>query len=263
MRPYWAVFSARCRVLLQYRAAAMAGAGTQLFWGLIRMMIFLGFYASSTAPQPMSPEQAVSYIWLGQAMLILIMFRADGEIAGMVRSGNVVYELARPVHLYRLWFARAVASRTAPLFLRMAPIYALALVLFGLQAPASAGAAAMFALSLVAAILMSAAVGVILTVSLLWTISGEGVTRIMPAFVWLTSGLIVPLPLYPDWAQPLLAFLPFRGLGDTPFRIYLGMTSNAEAWATLAHQAIWTVVFVAVGHLLLARATRRLVVQGG
>ena len=51
MRPYWAVFSARFRVLLQYRVAALAGCGTQLFWGLIRMM---SFYESSTAaPRPL------------------------------------------------------------------------------------------------------------------------------------------------------------------------------------------------------------------
>ena len=36
MKPYWANFSARFRLLLQYRAAALAVLATQLFWGLIR-----------------------------------------------------------------------------------------------------------------------------------------------------------------------------------------------------------------------------------
>ena len=43
MRAYWAIFSARFRALLQYRAAAAAGCVTQVFWGLIRVMIFAGF----------------------------------------------------------------------------------------------------------------------------------------------------------------------------------------------------------------------------
>lgn len=43
MTPYLAILSARFRTLLQYRAAAAAGFGTQLFWGLIRMMIFEAF----------------------------------------------------------------------------------------------------------------------------------------------------------------------------------------------------------------------------
>ncbi len=51
---YCAILSARFRMLLQYRAAAFAGFVTQLFWGLIRVMIFSAFYRSSNAPQPMT-----------------------------------------------------------------------------------------------------------------------------------------------------------------------------------------------------------------
>ena len=52
--PYLALLSARYRMLLQYRAAAMAGAATQLFWGFIRIMILLAFYRSSSAEPPMA-----------------------------------------------------------------------------------------------------------------------------------------------------------------------------------------------------------------
>ena len=43
------VVSARFRVLLQYRAAAIAGLGTQIFFGLVLVMIYEAFYRSSTA----------------------------------------------------------------------------------------------------------------------------------------------------------------------------------------------------------------------
>ena len=77
MRPLWAIFSARFRALLQYRAAALAGVGTQLFWGLIRVMIFGAFYASSTAVQPMTYPEVITYIWLSQAMLLLVLLGPD------------------------------------------------------------------------------------------------------------------------------------------------------------------------------------------
>ena len=54
MRPYLAVLSARFRLLLQYRVAALAGFATQLFWGFIRVMIFGAFYRASAAAQPMT-----------------------------------------------------------------------------------------------------------------------------------------------------------------------------------------------------------------
>ena len=62
MSPYAAILSARFRTLLQYRTAAIAGLGTQLFWGLIRVMIFEAFYRSSNAPQPMALRDVVTYL---------------------------------------------------------------------------------------------------------------------------------------------------------------------------------------------------------
>ncbi len=47
MSAYLALFSARARVLFQYRSAAIAGAATQLFWGFMRIMIFQAFYENA------------------------------------------------------------------------------------------------------------------------------------------------------------------------------------------------------------------------
>ena len=69
MRGYAAIVSARFRTLLQYRAAAVAGFGTQLVFGLIHAMVLGAFYAVSTRPQPMTYTEVVAYVWLGQAML--------------------------------------------------------------------------------------------------------------------------------------------------------------------------------------------------
>ncbi len=80
MSAYRAVLSARFRMLLQYRAAALAGMSTQLFWGLIRVMIFEAFYRSSTAIQPMTFPEVVNYVWLGQAMFAMLPWSIDTEI---------------------------------------------------------------------------------------------------------------------------------------------------------------------------------------
>ena len=52
MRPYLAILRARYLMLLQYRAAALAGVGTQFFWGFIRTMILWAFYAASDTDPP-------------------------------------------------------------------------------------------------------------------------------------------------------------------------------------------------------------------
>jgi len=263
MKPYLAVLRSRFLSLLQYRAAALAGVGTQVFFGLVRIMIYDGFYRSSSAQQPLTADQVGTYIWLGQALLLLGMLDVDKDIAGMIRSGNVAYEMARPLDLYNLWLARAVSGRAAPLIMRAMPIFVVAGLFLELQRPATAGAAALFIISVVIGLMLAATMVVFMTISLLWTISGEGIHRLAAPLIFFFSGIVIPLPMFPDWMQQLIAILPFRGLMDTPSRIYLGVISGLPAVLALLHQIVWIVALVLLGRLVLARGLRRLVVQGG
>lgn len=263
MRPYLAIFGARFRALLQYRAAALAGLATQSFWGYVRVMIFTAFYAASTAPQPLTLPEVLTYVWLTQALLLVLPWRPDPDVEQLVRSGNVAYELVRPVDLYGLWFARAVAQRIAPALLRCLPMVVVAYAFLELSAPAGAAAALAFASSLVATVALAAALTTLLSVSVLYTISGGGARVFMVAVVNLLSGSIVPLPLLPDWLQVIANVLPFRGLMDTPFRLYMGHMPPADAALALGHQLAWTLALVLLGRMLLARALRRVVIQGG
>ena len=201
MKGYLSVVSARFRSLLQYRAAAVAGLVTQLFWGLIRVMIFTAFYRASDVSQPMDIDSVVGYVWLGQAFILIQPWGVDRDVRDQIRSGSVAYELLKPLDLYTLWFCRAIAMKTAPTLLRSFPLLAIAALFFGLQPPESLEALAAFSVALTAAVLLSAAITVILNVSLLWTISGDGVSTLVPAFAIILSGMIVPLPLFPDWAR--------------------------------------------------------------
>lgn len=270
MRPYLAIISARFRTLLQYRAAALAGAGTQALFGLVRLMVLEAFYRSTTAAQPLSFAQAVGYIWLGQITFTLQPYNLDRDVRALVRTGTVAYELVRPVDLYGFWYARAVGWRTAPMLLRALPMLVLAIGLplvgldeWALPPPASATAGALWLLSVAGALAVSAAITTLMSISLLWTISGEGVAILLASVVSLFSGMVIPLPLFPDWAQPLLHALPFAGLMDLPARIYTGNIPAAQAGWALGHQTVWTIVLVSLGRWLLGRSARRIVVQGG
>jgi ABC-2 type transport system permease protein len=119
VRPYLANFGARFRMLLQYRVAALAGLGTQFFWGLIRMMIFSAFYrigpdgelSDAARNAPMDLDQVITYIWMGQAFLMLLPFRTDAELAGQIRTGNVTCQFLRPVDLHSWNRARPPRTR--------------------------------------------------------------------------------------------------------------------------------------------------------
>lgn len=271
MRPYLAILSARFRMLLQYRAAALAGIWTQFFFGIVLIMIYDAFVRSSTRPSPMNMTQLVSYIWLGQALLGMLPWNADNDVRAMVRSGAVAYELTRPIDLYNLWYMRAIALRTAPTILRAVPmivITSLLLPLIGLgewhlRPPPSFGSAVAFAGSLACALLLGCAITTIINISLMWTISGDGFVMLMTAAVSFLSGMIIPLPLFPDWARTIVEWSPFAGLVDLPFRIYTGHIAPGDVLIVLLRQIMWIIVLIVIGRWLLERGMRAIVVQGG
>jgi ABC-2 type transport system permease protein len=258
-------------MLLQYRAAALAGLWTQVFFGLVLIMIYEAFYQSTTAPQPMTFTQVVNYVWLGQALLAMLPWNADAEIRAMVRSGAVAYELCRPTDLYWLWYARALAWRIAPTMLRAVPMCIIAAVLlplvglgeWRLASPPSTAAALAFGATLVCTLLLGCALTTLINISLLWTTSGEGAVVLLTTLVTFLSGMIVPLPLFPAWVQPIVRALPFAGLVDLPFRVFIGHIPPGAAVSVLQHQVLWTIGLVLVGRWLLSHGVRRVVVQGG
>ena len=263
MTSYAAILSANFRTLLQYRSAAIAGLVTQVFWGLIRVMIFEAFYRSTTADQPMTLDEVITYVWLGQAFIMLLPWNLDRQIHALIRTGMVGYELLRPVDLYNLWLTRALAFRTAPTLLRVIPLLALALLFFGMGPPDSVAAGVAFWFSMIGAVLISCAFTTLLNITLMWTVSGQGVAALSAAAVTMLTGMIIPIPFFPDWAQTIINVLPFRGIVDTPYRLYLGHIPPSDAILHLGHQFVWTIALILAGRWLLARGVRRLVMQGG
>ena len=231
LAPYRGVLRARWRETLQYRVAALAGFGTQLYWGLIRLMILAAFYQSGPAgATDFSFAHVVRYVWLGQALLGLFPFRLDHELADSVRTGTVAGELLRPIDLYSFWFWRMVAWRlamTAPRCLLMLVVAVGILPLVGLGewalgAPAGVEAAGLYLLATALALLLGVAVTEVLVSLMFWTVSSEGARYILPSIIWFGGGMVVPLPLLPDGLATVLGYLPFAGLMDIPFRIYVG-----------------------------------------
>ena len=263
MSGYRAIISARFRTLLQYRVAAVAGIGTQIFWGLILVMVLEAFCRSTTEPQPMTIQQVTTYVWLGQCFLLLLPWNVDRDIQALIRSGDVGYELLRPLDLYNHWFCRVLAYRSAPTLLRSLPLLPFAALFFGMEAPDSWAAAGAFGLAMLGALLLSCAITNLLNITLMWTVSGQGIVSLAPSVVLVFSGSLVPLPLFPEWTQTLLNILPFRGLVDTPFRLYLGHIPPGGLLLHLGHQLVWAGALVVFGRWLLSRGVRRLVVQGG
>ena len=270
-RPYWGVLRARWRVVVAYRAAAVGGFATQVFWGFLRIMYLEAFYVSGpTDATDFSFAAVVAYVWLGQALLGMFPLWSDPELADGIRSGEIATELLRPVDLYSFWGWRLLAerlSRTLPRAALMFVVALLVLPLVGLPewqlGPPAEGAALLFSLSTLLALPLGVAISMILMLLMFWTISSDGARFLLPFAIWFLGGLVVPLPLLPDAVRAVVELLPFSGIQDVPFRIYAGHLAGDAAVIAVARQAVWLIALVALGRLVLRRGLRRVVVHGG
>jgi len=95
------------------------------------------------------------------------------------------------------------------------------------------------------------------------TDTAETAGGLVTGVVFVFSGIIVPLPFLPSWLQRASSLMPFRGLIDTPLRIYLGQLHGSEAFTALALQGVWLIVLIVIGRVVMSRGLRRLVAQGG
>ena len=271
-RPYIAAFASRFLQMLQYRTAALAGFGTQCWWGGIKVMVLAAFYGgASMAGTPMSLTQAITYSWLSQGLLVLVPWLGDPEVAQAVRTGAVAYDRLRPVDAYALWFARSagwIAARVLPRVALMAAFAAVALPLVGLgdwawKPPASFAAAIAFLASSVLALLLSTSMVMLLNIAATAALNERGINALAGPVVIVFSGNLLPLMLLPNAWQTALLLQPFAGVVDIPARIYFGLMSGWQAMAGLGLQSFWIVVLVVFGRMAMQRTMRRLEVQGG
>lgn len=263
MKAYYSIIKARISILFQYRSAAFAGLATQIFWGLIKTMVLQAFFNGASGAQPISLAQALTFVWIGQALLQLLTWKLDPEVENQVKTGNVAYELVRPLDLYWLWYVRGIAMRVVPTLMRCLPVFIIAALFFDLPAPVSLWAGLAFITSVSFSFLLSSAITTLVIISLFWTLSGEGIQRMLPHLSVLLSGMIVPLPLFPDWMQPFLSFQPLRGLIDIPCRLYTGVIPVSEAFYYFGFQLLWTALIILFGRMLMNKAIHRLEIQGG
>ena len=77
------------------------------------------------------------------------------------------------------------------------------------------------------------------------------------------AGNILPLTLFPDSWQRVIALLPYAQLLDAPIRLYTGEYAAARAGEILLIQGLWCAGLILLGRFMWRQNQRRLIIQGG
>jgi ABC-2 type transport system permease protein len=263
MRLYWEIGKRAFQRQLAYRTANLAGLITNSFFGYVRAAIFVAAYAQTADIGGYSEHDAVTYTWVTQSIIMVVVLWGWWDVESTIRSGQVVSDLSKPFSYLGFWLARDYGRAVYFVLFRCAPILLAGQLLFGLRWPQSPWTWLLVLASLALAVTLSFCWRFMINLSAFWLLDARGTGQLLSSLVLFLSGFVIPIRMFPDWLRDLALALPFAGISQTPADLFLERLPPAPALASLALQALWTLIFLAAAQVFVTLATRRVVVQGG
>lgn len=268
MRIYLAYFKIKFLNELQYKIAAFAGIATQFAWGFMYIMLYTTFLNNSNI-DTITSSQIVTYIWLQQAFFMLFAFwSVDKDIFDSITTGNLAYELTKPINLYNIWFIKTLSLKLSKTSLRALPILLICSIPllgeFSMSAPVSFLAGFWFLITLCLSTILVISYVLIIYVITIKAISPLGVKISFCLVGDFFSGGLIPIPLMPDMLQTIIKFTPFYYIQNIPFNIYNGyIHGNLEIIKIIGIQLFWIIILITFGKWLMNKSLKKIVIQGG
>ena len=263
MRVYLAALRMSYRRERQYGTANLAGLVTNAFFGVLRSYVFIALFQARPTVEGYYLRDALTYVWLTQALIMPVYLWGWTEIALTIRTGDVVGDLSKPFNYFGFWLSCDLGRAAYHILYRWLPTMALGLALFHTRLPRDPATWPIFALSLLLAIVIGFCLRFMINVGAFWTTDVRGIMGMTLLFVNFLSGFLVPLEFFPPALRAVAEALPFAGMVSIPMNVFLERAQGAALLALLAKQLLWAAVFVLAAQLLMGAATRKLVVQGG
>jgi ABC-2 type transport system permease protein len=263
VRLYVEVARSTFRRVTTYRAATVAGVVTNTVFGFILAYVLLAVFRQRGTVGGFDATDAVTFVFVTQGMLMVIGIFGNFEMAERIRTGDVAIDLSRPYDFQAWWLAVHYGKAPFYFLFRGLPPFVFGALVFHLRLPPNAPTAAAFVVSVVLAVGVAAAYGFIIQSFAFWLLDIRGPSQVGWIVAQFFAGTYVPLVLFPSWLEPIARALPFASMIQLPVEVFLGKHPGADLLGVYALQAAWLAALVAVGRVLLARATHRLVIQGG
>ncbi|MEX2394590.1 MAG: ABC-2 family transporter protein [Actinomycetota bacterium] len=263
MRLWWEVARRGFRRYATYRWATAAGVFTNTIFGLIRAYVFIAMFERIGSVDGYTVTDALTYTFISQGFLMPLYLWGWEEIAETVQSGQVATDLYRPFDYQAYWLFLDLGRATYHALLRGFPPVLVGLLLFDVKMPSDPIVLAAFVVSFYLAVVVSFSMRFMANLTAFWVINQRGVQALAASAWTLLSGFTIPIALFPDALRDVIWRLPFVAMLEIPMDIFLGRAQGAEMLGHLAIQAVWAAVLLLAGRVMLAAATRKLVIQGG
>lgn len=263
MRLFWEVARRAFRRYSTYRAAAIGGTITSTVFGLIRASVLLAVFRERSDIGGFDAVDAVTFAIVSQAMLHMGLMGGHLPLADRIISGDIVTDLYRPADLQLFELAQDLGRAAYQGLSRSFLTIGVGALVFDLRIAGDPQTLLLFAVSIVLANVANFGHKFLVTLTTFWTLDYRAASQMATVVSMFFSGFAVPIVFFPNWLEDVSRLLPYVGFAQIPLELLLGKLDGPELVAGLGSQLVWCVLLLLGGRVLLAKATRRVVVQGG
>ncbi len=239
-----------------------------VFNGLLFIFIFTSLWESiysnpaAAAVSSFDRRSIISYAVF--AMIIRIsMTMEDSYTVIKVRTGAISMDMIKPVNYFAMCFSEMIGLSMYHWFTRALPLVAVSLALFDVTMP---GRLSNYALAFVAWILgylIMFMINFLFGLLAFWVIEVFSFQLMKYGMFTLFSGGILPVDFFPDWARPLIDFIPFQYVLYVPTSLFIGHVEGSQALRLIGLQIVWVAALSVGCWWMWTAAHKKLVVQGG
>ena len=263
MRLLFEVAKRSYRRVASYRGATVARIFTNTVFGFINAYVLLAVFRNRPNIDGLDAREAVTFVFVAQAFLIVVGAFSVLDIATRIRTGDVVDDFTRPVDMQAWWLAMDLGRAAYQTLFRSLPPLLIGAIAFDLVLPRSPAQWLAFLAAMVLAVILSFAWRFIVSFAAFWLIDERGAVQLSTMAALFFSGFAVPLQLFPDGLETLARALPFAAYVQVPIEVFINERTGGELAGAFAQQLAWIAVLIGAGRLVMAAATRKVVIHGG
>lgn len=264
MRLYWEVARTTARRMTTYRTATLAGIFTNTVFAFLMAYVMLAVFREEPVIGGFDAVDAITFTFVAQGLFSMTMGNfGQLELAERIRTGDVAVDLSRPYDFQGWWTAVGYGRASFLVWARGIPPIVIGAVTLGIRLPATATNWAAFGVAVVLSAGVAICWGFLLQLTAFWILDVRGPNQIGWMLAQLLSGAYLPVVLFPDGAEAVIRALPFVAMIQLPIELFLGKHEGVGLVWVLANQALWLGALLLAGRLVLRRAVRKVVVQGG
>jgi len=212
-------------------------------------------YTGSDVIRGFTFQQMISYYVLSMIVGFFTWSEVDRWIEQDLIHGHMIGAMLKPISFVSFYRSFEIGVNLMNIIWQMIPVFVLGFLFFGLSIASLFNFSA-FILSIVFAFFIYFGLTFLLGLSAFWLKRITGLRRVRRVAFGFLGGSLIPLNLFPVWAQSILHYLPFEHTRFVPITIYLGTLSKESVIKALCLQFGWVIIIYLVISFVWSRAYR-------